>query len=112
VTTDTGPAANPSGDLQPEQHDLTDAVLNKQSIAYRSFDQGIRIGGGTPNRRWIDVHLGWGGHVMKVLAASQGELDRELGRLTSELGIPRAVMVVDRLKGWPFAGGFPFLGSA
>lgn len=100
--------ANPSGELQREQHDLADAVLNKRGIAYKSLGQGITVSGGTPNHRWIDVHLGEGGYVMKVLAASEAELDRELGRLTSELGIPRSVMVVDRPEGWPFASAFPF----
>jgi len=99
---------NPSGEVQREQHDLADAALNKRGIAFKSLGQGITIGGGTPNHRWIPVHLGEGGYVMKVLAASEAGLDKELERLTSELGIPRAVMVVERPDGWPSTSRFPF----
>lgn len=100
--------ATPSAELQREQYDLADAVLNKHGIAFKLLGQGITISGGTPNHRWIEVHLGKGGYVMKVLAASEADLDTELQRLTIQLGIPRAAIVVERPEGSPFANGFPF----
>jgi hypothetical protein len=103
---------SPSGDMQREQHDLADAVLSKRGIAFRPIGTGVTIQGGTPNHRWIEVHFGEGGFVMKVLADSEAELDTQLEMLTSAYGVPRAMMIVKRPDGWPSASGFPFLRDA
>ena len=99
---------NPSGEMQREQHELADAALNKVGIAFKSLEQGITICGGTPNHHWIPVQLGEGGYVMKVLAASEADLDKELETLASELGIPRNVMVIQRPDDWPPTNRLPF----
>jgi hypothetical protein len=100
---------NPSGEVHREQYDVADAALDKQGIVYKSLGQGFTIQGGTPNHRWIPVHLGEGGYVMRVLAASEADLDTEMERLASLLPFPRSLMVVKRPDGWPSVRGFPFL---
>lgn len=100
--------ANPSGEVQREQRDRADVVLNKRGIAFKSLGQGITFSGGTPNHRWIPVHLGEGGFVMKVLAATEDDLDTELQRLAGQLSFPRSLMVVEHPDGWPSASRFPF----
>jgi Restriction endonuclease len=98
----------PSGDLQRAQHDLADKILTKLGIPQRSVSSGITISGGTPNHRWLDVHLPGSAGVLKVSAATEAELESHLGRLVRDLGIPRARLTVDRPDGWPVTAAFPF----
>lgn len=99
---------NPSGDLQRAQHELVDKTLAKLGIPHRSVSNGITISGGTPGHRWLAVHLPGGADVLKVSAATEAELETQVVILARSLGIPPALLTVDRPDGWPPSAGFPF----
>lgn len=99
---------NPSGDLQRAQHNLTDKTLAKLGIPHRSASNGITISGGTAGHRWLDIHLPGGANVLKVSAVTEAELENQVVILARELGIPPALLTVDRPDGWPLSAAFPF----
>ena len=45
---------------------------------------------------------------MKVLAATEAELEEGVERVTRGLFIPRELLVADLSEGWPFDRAFPF----
>jgi hypothetical protein len=99
--------ANPSGEMQQAQHQLSDVTLDKLSISRRTLGQGFVLGGGTPNHRWLQVCAN-GTPLAKVMASTEAELVDQLNMLTCQLGIPVELLTVERPDGWPFARAFPF----
>lgn len=99
--------ANPSGEIQRAQHELTEATLAKHTIPYTSPGHGLIFSGGTPNHRWIDVRVA-GNPFLKVLAADEVELGVEMERLAVQFGVPKELLAAERPEGWPFDRAFPF----
>jgi Restriction endonuclease len=100
--------ARPDGEAeQVLQHELTEATLKKLEVPYRRLSNGVTIDGGTPNHRWLPVHVG-GTPLVRVLAATEADLEFQLSLLTTQLGIPAELLEVERPNGWPYASAFPF----
>jgi hypothetical protein len=99
----------PDGEtLQAPQHKLTEATLDKLKVPYKVLAQGVIAGGGTPNHRWLNVHILGSPVILKVLAATEDELAQQLTAMAGNLGIPVEALTVEKPDGWPFASAFPF----
>jgi len=97
---------NPSGEIQADHQDLVRRTLEGRGIAVIQVGGGITVGGGTPAHCWLkvtvaDVPLG-----LKVLVATEAEVNAELDRIAQELGLPRGQMSVIRPTEWPVKGLF------
>jgi hypothetical protein len=90
------------------QHELADKTLAKRGIPHRSLSNGITIGGGTPSHRWLDVHLPGRVGIFKALAATETQLENQLVILARDLGVPSALLSVDRPDGWPLTSASLF----
>jgi Restriction endonuclease len=99
---------SPSDEVQHEQHQLMDTTLDKLKINYRIIEQGVVADGGTPNHRWIDVHVRGNTFIYKLLAATEAELQLRLAALSAQCGLPIEVWAIERPEGWPFPSCFPF----
>lgn len=100
--------ANPPGEIQHLQHELTDSALDKYGIQYKSISNGIIARGGTPNHRWINLRVAGTDFAIKVLAATEVELEEWIARVADSFGIPKELLMADRPEGWPFDSAFPF----
>jgi hypothetical protein len=100
--------AHPDGEtLQAPQHKLTETILKELRVPYRMISNGVTVGGGTPNYRWIQTYVN-GTPFIKTLAATEEELQNQLDMLTREAGVPAGSLTVERPDGWPYANHFPF----
>lgn len=97
---------NPSGDVQQAQHQAIEDTLRRLRISFQSLGQGIVINGGTPSHRWLPVTLGGADLHLRVMAATDADIEVELDRLSSNLGFPRQSLDVVRPNGWPFDHAF------
>jgi hypothetical protein len=69
---------------------------------------GITINGGTPGHRWLNVRLPGGTDVLMMSAVTEADLEIQVAILARDIGIPSALLTVDRPVGWPLAAAFPF----
>jgi hypothetical protein len=94
-------AANPSGEQQQAHHQRAERTLKELGVPYRRAGNGITISGGTPAHRWIPVRIAGNPYVLNVLAATEAELEDAVVGLAADLGMPPALLIVDRPDGWP-----------
>jgi hypothetical protein len=94
--------------VQAPQHELTEVVLNKLRVEYRLLGVGVIAGDGTPNHRWLDARIPDNPIVMKLLAATEEELEKQLTFMASQIGVPIEAFNVEKPEGWPFDVEFPF----
>jgi hypothetical protein len=97
---------NPSGDIQQAQHQAIEDTLGRLRISYQSLGQGIVLNGGTPSYRWLSVTLNGVDIRLKILAASDTDIELGLSQLATDLDIPRQGLDVVRPDGWPFEHAF------
>lgn len=81
--------------------------LVSASIVSTHVAHGVVRGGGTPAHRWLQVRLG-GEPVVRLLAASDSELNGQLDRLAARSGLDRSGLTVHKPEGWPVVGTFEF----
>lgn len=89
----------------PAQQELTLAVLAKLSAPYRIVSQGIITQGGTPSHRWLPVHIRGGG-LLKILVATEADIENQLDILVEAIGCPRSALSVERPADWPIKRSF------
>lgn len=94
--------------VQAPQHELTEVVLNKLPVEYRLLGVGVIAGGGTPNHRWLDARIPDNPMLVKLLAATEEELEKQLTFMASQIGVPIEAFNVEKPEGWPFGAEFPF----
>ena len=76
------------GSIQAAHHDRVYRTLEAAGIPYRLVSTGVTIDGGTPAHRWVPVAETPAGPI-KVLAASESELEEQVRRLEATLREPR-----------------------
>lgn len=98
---------HPSGEQQAEHADAANRALKTAGIPATLAASGVTVAGGTPAHRWLDVIDATGRPLgIRVLAATEEDVERELQHLAQELRAPRAALSVARPPGWPVKGVF------
>ena len=97
--------SNPSAEMQQGQHALTFGIFEKLGLVFREVSHGVVFGGGTPSHRWLQVRAN-GIDFVKILVASDAEVEEKLSRFAIEFEVPRDILEVERPDGWPFTGSF------
>jgi Restriction endonuclease len=98
---------NPTADEQRRHLEEARDALEQRGVPGVVVGTGITISGGTPGHRWLEVADREGQLLgLKVLAASEEDIDRELSHVASTLGLPRSALDVVRPTGWPFKHAF------
>lgn len=83
------------------------AAIAASGVSVDVVSSGVTIGGGTPAHRWLEVIGSQGEHLgLKVGAGSEEEASQELDRVAELVGVPRAMLDVERPAGWPAPGLF------
>ena len=90
----------------PTLGDLATAALRAANVPIDVVSAGRTVGGGTPAHRWLEVSEASRPTKLKILGASETEVERELDRLAQETGVPRAPLDVIRSADWPVVGLF------
>lgn len=68
---------------------------------------GLTVGGGTPAHDWLEVTDLQGERVgIRILAASEEDVENELLDLAASFGVSRDGLSVERPPGWPFPRAF------
>ncbi len=82
-------------------------ALAAAGLSAKMASAGVTISGGTPAHRWLEVTGPTGDLLgLKVLAGTEDEAEQELKRVAETLGLPRALLGVERPPGWPVTGLF------
>jgi hypothetical protein len=96
-----------SADDQTRLLALAGDALVSRNIPFESVSHGVTIGGGTPAHRWLEVIDRAGQpHGIKILASDEQDVDSELERIATMLGLCRDDLDVARPQGWPPVGLF------
>ncbi len=83
------------------------AALAAAGLSAEMASAGVTISGGTPAHRWLEVTGPGGAHLgLKVLAGTEDEAEQELKQVAETLGLPRALLGIERPPGWPVKGLF------
>lgn len=85
----------PPGEQQSQHLERATETLAQAGVPASVAATGVTIGGGTPAHRWLDVTSGEGCPIgLKILAASDTDVDRELDRLAADFRVPRQALSV------------------
>jgi Restriction endonuclease len=113
-----GPDAAPSGHVSVQAFRLADIAdgtefqeramkaLGDANIDVHTTATGVSIGGGTPAHRWIPIYPAGSAEPLRVLAATEAELQAEVAKLAELLRVPISELRADPPEGWPFADTF------
>lgn len=102
-----GHFGEPSGEAQRDLSLRAIAALRDAGLPVDTAGSGVSIGGGTPAHRWLEVTDSAGLRLgLKLLAASEHDVQLELGRIAASLAVAEGSLDVERPPGWPPTGLF------
>ena len=101
-------ASIPSAEVQEGgRADLMVALGTAGVVEPVPMGNGVVVDGGTPSHRWLEVTVGGVPTELKVLAASEADIDVQLSNFHSMIGGSREALDVIRPDSWPIPTLFP-----
>jgi len=95
-----------AADAEPKLGEVAEAALSAAGLPVDVAASGTTMGGGTPAHRWLEVSDDGRPTGLKILVASEADVDQELDRLVSEFGVAPQSLDVLRPPDWPVSGLF------
>lgn len=96
----------PPREGEPTLAETANEALTAAGLPIDIAASGTAIGGGTPAHRWLEITDGGQPTNLKILAANEDDVARELDRIAAEFNAPRASLDVIRPPEWPITGLF------
>lgn len=99
---------SPSAEVQIDARERLEGALRRVGVAApHALSNGVTIDGGTPSHRFLPVTYNGVEVGLKILAATEDDIEKQLDSVLDFAQVPRDGLDVVRPDGWPFPAAFP-----